>query len=83
MGYIRARDAEVPPLPGLSCRYRLCFPRLPPWATLSRPSGTPGNTELTHYDGNVLFDGRVHALIGCEAMCQKLFATDISAGRLR
>jgi hypothetical protein len=48
-GYIRAREPEVPPLPGLSCHYRLCFPRLPPWATLWRPSGTPGNMELVHY----------------------------------
>jgi hypothetical protein len=80
MGYIRARDPEVPPLPGLSCRYRVCLPRLPPWATLSRPTGTPGNT---HYDKNVVFDVRVHALIGCEAMCPKPLVTDICAGRLR
>jgi hypothetical protein len=45
VGYIRAREPEVPPLPGLSCDYHLCFPRLPPWATLWRPSGTPGNSE--------------------------------------
>jgi hypothetical protein len=29
MGHIRAREPEVPPLPGLSCDYRRCFPRLP------------------------------------------------------
>jgi hypothetical protein len=49
MGYIRVREAEVPPLPGLSCHYRFCFPGLPPWAALSRPSGTPGNMELVRY----------------------------------
>jgi hypothetical protein len=27
--YIRAREPEVPPLPGLSCHYWVCFPRLP------------------------------------------------------
>src|ERR1700730_11812276 len=46
---IRVREPEVPPLPGLSCHFRLCFPRLPPWATLWRPSGTLGNIEFVHY----------------------------------
>jgi len=27
--YIRVREPEVPPLPGLSCYFRLGFPRLP------------------------------------------------------
>jgi hypothetical protein len=49
MGYIRVREPEVPPLPGLSCDYRFCFPRLPPWATLWRPSGTPGGMKLVRY----------------------------------
>jgi hypothetical protein len=49
MGYIRTREPEVPPLPGLSCRYRFCFPRFPPWAMLWCPSGTPGNMKLVHY----------------------------------
>jgi hypothetical protein len=64
MGYIRAREPEVPPLPGLSCDYRLCFPRLPPWATLWHPSGTPGNMNLVRYLRNwdVDFDGFIRYL---------------------
>src|SRR6266699_2218300 len=32
--YVRVCESEVPPLSGLSCHYGLCFPRLPPWATV-------------------------------------------------
>jgi hypothetical protein len=48
-GLHSVRDPEVPPLPGLSCDYRHCFPRLPPWATLWRPSGTLDTMKLVHY----------------------------------
>ena len=61
---------------------------------LFHSSGTPGNEELVRCSKNdarvdrfknvtFKFDGRVHALIGCEAMCRKLFATNSVLGRLR
>ena len=63
-------------------------------ATLFRSYGTRDNEELVRYSKNdarvdrfknvtFKFDGRVHALIGCEAMCRELFATNGVVGRLR
>ena len=43
----------------------------------------PCSLKLRHYPKKVVFDARVHALIGCEAMCQKSIVTDGVAGRLR
>src|ERR1700682_850095 len=43
----------------------------------------PCSLKLRHYPKKVVFDARVHALIGCEAMCQKSIVTDGVAGRFK
>lgn len=47
-GQLCVAESHVSPLSGLSGLPGNVFPPLAQWATLSRPFGTPGNTELVH-----------------------------------
>ena len=58
MGYIREREREVPPLPGLSCDYPLGFPRLPRLRKKLSSTGTlvsSSRTYLTHRYQDILY----------------------------